>query len=87
MRCRAANAVKCDDSSAETARNRGTLWRVRSNQVRWQPRTLDLDILSSAMMVIQKPVYSTASAYAERAFVLVPLSELGHELEIPGRVV
>lgn len=60
--------------------------RVRSPDERWQPRTLDLDILLFGDEVIQEAHLHIPHPHMhERAFVLVPLAELASELEIPGR--
>lgn len=59
--------------------------RVRGER-RWQPRTLDLDILlfddnimSSERLIVPHP------EMCKRDFVLVPLAEIATELEIPGQ--
>ncbi|GEM04636.1 2-amino-4-hydroxy-6-hydroxymethyldihydropteridine pyrophosphokinase [Halolactibacillus miurensis] len=57
----------------------------RKREIRWGPRTIDLDILLyhndhivSEDLVIPHP------RMAERAFVLVPLSDIATEIKIPG---
>ncbi|ANB18693.1 2-amino-4-hydroxy-6-hydroxymethyldihydropteridine diphosphokinase [Dokdonella koreensis] len=59
--------------------------RDRNSDLRWGPRTLDLDLLlygdrriEHARLTIPHP------RLRERAFVLVPLAELDPELSIPG---
>lgn len=59
--------------------------RQRDREVRWGPRTLDLDLLAieglsadSAALQLPHP------RLAERAFVLVPWAEIAPGLEIPG---
>jgi 2-amino-4-hydroxy-6-hydroxymethyldihydropteridine diphosphokinase len=62
-----------------------TLGRDRGNEVRWGPRTIDLDILayddlvlSDADLILPHP------RLFERAFVLVPLAEIAPERVIAG---
>ncbi len=58
--------------------------RVR-NGVRWQPRTLDLDVLLYAERVIREEGLTVPHPHIqERAFVLRPLADLAPELVIPG---
>ncbi|MBE1162639.1 2-amino-4-hydroxy-6-hydroxymethyldihydropteridine diphosphokinase [Dyella acidiphila] len=53
---------------------------------RWGPRTLDLDLLHVAgTTVCDERLTLPHPHIAERAFVLLPLSELAPELEIPGQ--
>ncbi|MGH8105257.1 MAG: 2-amino-4-hydroxy-6-hydroxymethyldihydropteridine diphosphokinase [Arenimonas sp.] len=60
--------------------------RVRQKEERWQPRTLDLDILLFGNDVINEADLHIPHPHMhERAFVLVPLAELVSELEIPGQ--
>lgn len=52
--------------------------RDRKDGVRWGPRTLDLDILLYGELVISEPGLEIPhSRMHERAFVLVPLAEIG----------
>ena len=58
---------------------------ARQRDVRWGPRTLDLDVLTfgglrlhDARLTVPHP------GIANRAFVLVPLAELAPALDIPG---
>lgn len=54
-------------------------------EVRWGPRTLDLDLLVYSDHVIDEPGLSVPHpGIAERNFVLLPLRELAPDLEIPG---
>lgn len=60
--------------------------RDRSNEQRWGPRTLDLDLLAfddrvidTADLVLPHP------RLFERAFVLVPLSDIAPDRQIGGR--
>jgi 2-amino-4-hydroxy-6-hydroxymethyldihydropteridine diphosphokinase len=62
-----------------------TLGRDRTNEMRYGPRTIDLDILlygdeavNEADLIIPHP------RLAERAFALVPLAEIAPELAIDG---
>jgi 2-amino-4-hydroxy-6-hydroxymethyldihydropteridine diphosphokinase len=59
--------------------------RVRTD-VRWGPRTLDLDLLLYGDAVIDTPRLQVPHPrMAERAFVLVPLAEIApDDLQIPG---
>lgn len=57
--------------------------RVRE-EIRWQPRTLDLDILLYDALILQDSTLTIPhSGMLERDFVLFPLSEIAPELEIP----
>lgn len=54
--------------------------------VRWGPRTLDLDLLHVDGVVLDDPRLTLPHPrIAERAFVLLPLAELAHALELPGQ--
>jgi 2-amino-4-hydroxy-6-hydroxymethyldihydropteridine diphosphokinase len=58
--------------------------RVR-NRVRWDARTIDLDLLLYGQQVIRQPGLEVPHPRMQmRAFVLLPLLELAPELEIPG---
>ncbi len=57
----------------------------RKREIRWGPRTIDLDILSfnqenieSEKLVVPHP------RMVERAFVMIPLLEINHDMRIPG---
>ena len=53
--------------------------------VRWGPRLIDLDLLAHGSTRIHEPSIEVPHpGIAERAFVVVPLSEIGPSLEIPG---
>ena len=53
--------------------------------VRWGPRVLDLDILVYANETIDEPGLTVPHpGIAERNFVLLPLTELAPDLDIPG---
>ncbi|MBA4495796.1 2-amino-4-hydroxy-6-hydroxymethyldihydropteridine diphosphokinase [Paenactinomyces guangxiensis] len=59
------------------------LHRVR--EVRWGPRTIDIDILLYENRVIkQEDLQIPHPRMKERAFVLIPLRELAPHIEIPG---
>ncbi|MGH8041624.1 MAG: 2-amino-4-hydroxy-6-hydroxymethyldihydropteridine diphosphokinase [Rudaea sp.] len=52
---------------------------------RWGPRVLDLDILVYANLRVDEPGLHLPHPHLhERAFVLVPLSEIAPELHVPG---
>jgi 2-amino-4-hydroxy-6-hydroxymethyldihydropteridine diphosphokinase len=65
------------------------LGRDRSNQARWGPRTLDLDVLLYGDETIDEPGLTVPHPrLAERRFVLEPLHELDPGLALPdGRRV
>ena len=57
----------------------------REREIRWGPRTLDLDLLLFGEMVIDDPLLRVPHpGLHERAFVLYPLSEIAPSLFIPG---
>ena len=57
----------------------------RTREVRWGPRTLDLDVLLYAEQVIDLPRLQVPHPHLHaRAFALVPLAELAPEAIIPG---
>lgn len=59
-------------------------WRSLVN--RWGPRTLDLDLLLYADMVMQTPELTLPHPELhKRSFVLYPLAELAPDLIIPGQ--
>jgi 2-amino-4-hydroxy-6-hydroxymethyldihydropteridine diphosphokinase len=62
--------------------------RDRSREQRWGPRLIDLDLLlyGTAAMDVPGLTLPHPRMY-ERGFVLVPLSEIGGELQISGRGV
>jgi len=58
--------------------------RQRSG-TRWGPRILDLDLLLYADRIIDEPgLHVPHPRLAERAFVLLPLTEISPELRVPG---
>lgn len=57
----------------------------RVRDVRWGPRTLDLDVILSGEVVSDDPVLTIPHPRAhERAFVLIPWLEIDPEAQIPG---
>ena len=63
-----------------------SLGRVRD--VRWGPRTIDLDLVAMDACVVNEPGLVVPHPEAHRrAFVLVPLVEVAPDLELPGRGV
>ena len=65
-----------------------TFGRDRSNERRWGPRTLDLDLIAYDDLALQTPALTLPHPRVlERAFVLVPLAEIAPERKIGGRTV
>lgn len=59
--------------------------RDRNREQRWGPRTLDLDLLMYADVVVDEPGLNIPHPRLhERRFVLEPLSEIAADLVIPG---
>ncbi|MBN8972307.1 MAG: 2-amino-4-hydroxy-6-hydroxymethyldihydropteridine diphosphokinase [Rhizobiales bacterium] len=62
--------------------------RDRAKEQRWGPRTLDLDLLAYDDAVINQPDLTLPHPRLfERAFVLVPLTEIAPDRMIAGRSV
>lgn len=60
--------------------------RVREAELRWGPRTLDLDLLLYGEAVIDEPGLRVPHPHLhERAFALLPLLEIAADVAIPGR--
>lgn len=60
--------------------------RDRSQERRWGPRTLDLDLLLHGDAVIDEAGLRVPHPYLhERAFVLLPLAEIAPDAVIPGQ--
>jgi 2-amino-4-hydroxy-6-hydroxymethyldihydropteridine diphosphokinase len=66
-----------------------SLGRDRATEVRWGPRTIDLDLLLYGDETIDEPGLTVPHPrLAERRFVLEPLCELDPELVLPdGRAI
>ena len=59
--------------------------RDRASEIRWGPRTLDLDLIAYDDVSIQKPELTLPHPHLfERAFVLVPLAEIAPDRRIAG---
>jgi len=59
--------------------------QTRTREVRWGPRTLDLDILLYGAEIVGRPdLVIPHPGLAQRDFVLYPLSEIAPEIMIPG---
>lgn len=57
----------------------------RVREVRWGPRTLDLDLLAYGNLVSTDPALTLPHPRAhERAFVLVPWAEVDPSFDVPG---
>lgn len=85
-----ANAVLVGDSDEPAAvllaraHDAEALW-LRTREVRWGPRTLDVDVLAVGDEVSDDPGLLLPHPRAhERAFVLVPWAEVDREAVIPG---
>jgi 2-amino-4-hydroxy-6-hydroxymethyldihydropteridine diphosphokinase len=62
-----------------------TLERVRKPETRWEPRTIDLDILLIGDRVIDTDALTVPHpGIAKRAFVLLPLAELAAHQVVPS---
>jgi len=62
--------------------------RDRSSETRWGPRTLDLDLLAYDDVSIDRPELTLPHPRLfERAFVLVPLSDIAPDRLIAGRSI
>lgn len=60
--------------------------RERTAEVRWGPRTLDLDLLLHGDSIIDEPGLRVPHPHLhERAFALLPLVEVAPDAVIPGR--
>ncbi len=61
--------------------------RIRSETVRWQPRTLDIDILVFGELTLDSTLLTIPHPrMAERRFLLEPLFEIAPDLEIPAPI-
>ncbi len=61
---------------------------LRRRALRWGPRSLDLDLLLYAEVLLRTPELTLPHpGLAERRFVLAPLAELCPELVVPGAAV
>jgi 2-amino-4-hydroxy-6-hydroxymethyldihydropteridine diphosphokinase len=58
---------------------------LRRREVRWGPRTLDLDLLLQGGAIVATPALTVPHpGLALRRFVLAPLAELAPDLAVPG---
>jgi 2-amino-4-hydroxy-6-hydroxymethyldihydropteridine diphosphokinase len=85
-----ANAVLVGDSDEPAsvllarAHDAEALW-LRTREVRWGPRTLDVDVLVVGMETSDDPGLLLPHPRAhERAFVLVPWAEVDPDAVLPG---
>jgi 2-amino-4-hydroxy-6-hydroxymethyldihydropteridine diphosphokinase len=63
-----------------------TFGRDRHRETRWGPRTLDIDILAYDEVTLDDPMLILPHPRLfERAFVLVPLTEIAPDFSIGGR--
>ena len=87
------NAVAALDTALEPAALLAELLRIeraagreRVGEIRWGPRTLDLDLLLYADAVIDQPGLRVPHPHLhDRAFVLLPLAEIASDAIVPGR--
>ncbi len=64
------------------------LGRDRANEQRWGPRPIDIDILAYNDLTLREPDLTLPHPHLfERAFVLLPLAEIGADRIIAGRRV
>lgn len=83
------NAVACFDTDLEPLALLDALQAIeaaqgRTREVRWGPRTLDLDLLLYGSQIIDMPRLKVPHyGMKQRAFVLVPLAELSPHLRLP----
>lgn len=57
----------------------------RTREVRWGPRTLDIDLIMVGNQVLESEKLTIPHPRAhERAFVLIPLRDIEKHLELPG---
>jgi len=62
------------------------LGRVRADEERWGPRTIDLDLLLHGDLVVDEPGLAVPHPRLhERRFALEPLAELAPDAVVPGR--
>ncbi len=72
----------------ELNRIEASLGRDRSREIRYGPRTVDLDILLYDRLVMKEPDLEIPHPLMlERAFVLVPLVEIAPDLVVKGRSI
>ena len=58
--------------------------RFRQEGIRWEPRTLDLDIIAyGSLRVLSESLVIPHPRLAERRFVLEPWSEIAPDFEVP----
>jgi 2-amino-4-hydroxy-6-hydroxymethyldihydropteridine diphosphokinase len=79
--------VGCDDpDDVLAAAHRAEEIRGRIRSTRWGPRTLDVDVVTVDAVVSDDPRLTLPHPRAhERAFVLVPWSEIDRTADLPGR--
>lgn len=62
------------------------LGRVREQEARWGPRTIDLDVLVWGARTIRTPELEIPHPrLVERRFALAPLADLYPDFDVPGR--
>ena len=82
-----STSLSADDLLAGLLRIEREAGRDRGTQCeRWGPRALDLDLLLYGDAVIARPGLSVPHPHLhQRAFVLVPLSEIAADAAVPGQ--
>jgi 2-amino-4-hydroxy-6-hydroxymethyldihydropteridine diphosphokinase len=75
-----------DPETALSAAQRAELMRGRVRSARWAPRTLDVDVITVDAVVSDDPRLTLPHPRAhERAFVLLPWTEIDPGAELPCR--
>jgi 2-amino-4-hydroxy-6-hydroxymethyldihydropteridine diphosphokinase len=83
-----ATALSARALLARTRRIEVALGRVRTNEQRWGPRPIDIDIIAYDDLAVAQPdLVLPHPAWSERAFVLVPLMEIAPDRTIGGVTV
>ena len=83
--CRVATTLTPRELLTDMLRIERSFGRRRDRASRWGPRTLDLDLILYADMVIaEDDLIVPHPRLYERAFVLKPLCEIGPDVLVPG---
>ena len=83
--CRVATTLTPRELLTQMLRIERSFGRRRDRTARWEPRTLDLDLILYADMVIDEDdLIVPHPRLHERAFVLEPLCEIAPDVLVPG---